>query len=64
MSVVAQLFGLVLIVSGVVAIIRRKGKGSAEFEGEREYTGRRAVILGVIWIVLGAAFVLYPSLMR
>jgi len=30
----------------------------------REYRGRRAVILGIIWIVLGAAFELYPGLMR
>jgi uncharacterized membrane protein HdeD (DUF308 family) len=64
MSVVAQLFGLILIASGVVAIIRRKAKGSAEFEDERDYRGRAAVILGIVWIVLGAAFMLYPSLMR
>jgi len=36
----------------------------SEFEDQREYRGRRAVILGIIWIVLGAAFELYPGLMR
>jgi len=36
----------------------------SEFEDEREYRGRRAMILGIIWIVLGAAFELHPGLMR
>jgi amino acid transporter len=63
-SVAAQLFGLILIASGVVAIFRRKARGSSEFEDERDYKGRSAIILGILWIVLGVAFVLYPSLMR
>jgi len=32
----------------------------SEFEDEREYRGRRAVILGMIWIVLGAALSCIP----
>jgi len=64
MSVVAQLFGLILIASGLVAIFRRRAKGSPEFEDERVYRGRSAVVLGIVWIVLGMAFILFPSLMR
>ena len=64
MAVLARLFGLIVIACGVVAIVRRKAKGSAEFEDERDYRGRSAAILGIVWIVLGVAFLLYPSLMR
>jgi hypothetical protein len=64
MSLIAQLFGFILIASGVVAILRRKARGSSEFEDERDYQGRSAVILGIVWIVLGVGLVLYPSLMR
>jgi len=63
MSIVAQLFGLILIASGFVAIFRRRAKGSPEFEDERGYRGRSAVMLGIVWIVLGVAFVLFPALM-
>jgi hypothetical protein len=51
MSIIAQRFGLILIASGVVAIFRGKARGSSEFEGERDYRGRSAVILGIVWIV-------------
>ena len=44
MSIVAQLFGLILIASGLVAIFRRRARGSPEFETEREYQGRSAVM--------------------
>jgi len=63
MSKVAQLFGLLLIASGLVAIFRRSAKGSPEFEDERGYAGRSSVMLGIVWIVLGFAFVLFPTLM-
>jgi len=63
MSVIAQFLGVVLIASGLVAIFRRSAKGSPEFEDERGYRGRSAVMLGIVWIVLGAAFLLFPALM-
>ena len=63
MSVIAQLFGLILIASGFVAIFRRRARGSLEFKDERDYRGRSAVMVGIVWIVLGIAFVLFPELM-
>jgi hypothetical protein len=60
----AKLFGLILIACGLVAISRRRAKGSPDFENERDYRGRSAVILGIVWIVLGVASVLFPNLLR
>ena len=64
MAFLSQAFGFILIASGVVAILRRKAKGSAEGDDEREYRGPAAIGLGSVWIVVGVCFVLFPSLMR
>ncbi len=46
--------GAALIVAGVVAIARQKTKASPEGEDERPYEGGAAVMLGALWIVIGA----------
>ena len=46
--------GAALIVAGVVAIARQKTKASPEGEDERPYEGAAAVVLGALWVVIGA----------
>jgi hypothetical protein len=48
-------FGAALIVAGVVAIARQRAKASPEGEDERPYEGGPAVLLGALWVVMGAA---------
>ena len=50
--------------AAVQTIIRRDARASGEFEPEREYRGHSAVLLGVVWMLLGAVFMAYPHLMR
>ena len=59
MSVAGAVLGAALIVSGIVAAVRRKTKASAELEEDRVYEGNSAVLLGILWIVMGASFVAF-----
>ncbi len=58
-SVAGTVLGAALIISGVVAAVRRKTKASAELEDDRVYEGNSAVVLGILWIVVGASFVAF-----
>lgn len=60
----ARLFALLLIISGIIAIVRQRATASPEFEDEREYRGPAATRLGMLWIALGAAIALFPDLLR
>jgi hypothetical protein len=56
--------GAALILAGFVAIGRQQASASAEGEDERPYRGASAVMLGAVWILLGAgvvAFSLVPE---
>ncbi len=57
MSVAGAAFGFALTVSGIVAITRRKTRAAPDGEDERPYQGKSAVMLGALWIVLGAGVV-------
>ena len=58
-SVAGAVLGAALMVSGVVAAVRRKTKASAELEDDRVYEGSSAVVLGILWMVLGASIVAF-----
>jgi hypothetical protein len=47
--------GAALIVAGIVAIARQRAKASPEGEDERPYEGGPAVMLGALWMAIGAA---------
>ena len=53
-TVIGVMLGVGLIVSGAAAIIRRETMASPDGEVERPYEGVSAMMLGVVWIVLGA----------
>ena len=54
-TVIGVMLGVGLIVSGAAAIIRGETWASPEGEAERPYEGISAVMLGVVWILLGAS---------
>jgi drug/metabolite transporter (DMT)-like permease len=58
-SIADAVLGAALIISGVVAVVRRETKASAELEDERVYEGKSAVVLGILWMVLGASFIAF-----
>ena len=58
-SIAGAVLGAALIISGVVAAVRRKTKASAELEDDRVYEGGSAVVLGILWMVLGASIVAF-----
>jgi hypothetical protein len=53
------LFGAALIAGGIVAIVRRRTRASGDGEPLHEYAGAGAVLLGVVWIVLGAGVIVF-----
>ena len=54
-TVIGVMLGVALIVSGAAAIVRGETWASPEGEAERPYEGISAVMLGVLWILLGAS---------
>ena len=58
-NIAGAVLGAALILSGVVAAIRKKTKASADLEEDRVYEGNSAVMLGILWIVLGASIVAF-----
>ena len=51
--------GAALGVSGVVAMARQRTMASPDGEDEQRYGGASAVVLGAIWVVLGAGVVVF-----
>jgi len=56
--VIAAALGLSLLVSGILAVLRRKTKASPEGEVERVYQGAASVLLGMLWVILGVGIIL------
>jgi hypothetical protein len=54
------LFGVALIVSGVVAVVRRRARVRADGDIESStYEGGRAMLLGAVWILLGVGVLVF-----
>ena len=54
-TVIGVMLGVGLIISGGLAFIRQETMASPDGENERPYEGVSAMMLGVVWIVLGAS---------
>ncbi len=52
-EIVRVVFGLVLICAGIRDLMRGRTWASREGESEREYKGASAIVLALIWILLG-----------